>query len=62
MLRVPEQSCAVLTGEAAAQVRAGTTCKNAACKAVSIQHRCAVLLPFCVCRAGCWAGGGGCPC
>ncbi|EOB03448.1 Cysteine and histidine-rich domain-containing protein 1, partial [Anas platyrhynchos] len=29
--KVPEGSC---TGEAAAQVRAGTTCKNAACKAV----------------------------
>lgn len=62
MLCVPEQSCAVLAGEVAAQVRAGTTCKNAACKAVSIQHHCAVLLPFPVCRAGCWAGGGGCPC
>lgn len=35
---VPEQSWAVLAGEAAAQVRAGTTCKNAACKAVSTRR------------------------
>uniref|UniRef100_A0A8B9IEN7 Integrin subunit beta 1 binding protein 2 n=1 Tax=Anser cygnoides TaxID=8845 RepID=A0A8B9IEN7_ANSCY len=33
-VRVPEPSCAVLAGEVAVQVRAGTTCKNAACKAV----------------------------
>uniref|UniRef100_A0A8B9CW38 CHORD domain-containing protein n=1 Tax=Anser brachyrhynchus TaxID=132585 RepID=A0A8B9CW38_9AVES len=37
-VRVPEPSCAVLAGEVAVQVRAGTTCKNAACKAVSTRR------------------------